>query len=29
MLNYFRERWSVSLLAVDLEHPGISFAMGF
>ena len=29
MLNYFRDRWSVSLLAVDLEHPGISFAMGF
>lgn len=29
MLNYVRERWSVSLLAVDLEHPGISFAVGF
>lgn len=29
MLNYFRERWSVSLLAVDLEYPGISFATGF
>lgn len=29
MLNYSRERWSASLLAVDLEHPGVSFAMGF
>lgn len=29
MLNYSRERWSLSLLAVDLEHPGVSFAMGF
>lgn len=29
MLSYARERWSVSLLAVDLEHPGISFALGF
>lgn len=29
MINYTRERWSVSLLAVDLEHPGVSFAMGF
>ena len=29
MFNYSRESWSVSLLAVDLEHPGISFALGF
>lgn len=29
MLNYSRERWSVSLLAVDLESPGISFSSGF
>lgn len=29
MFNYFRDRWGVSLLAVDLEYPGVSFAMGF
>ncbi len=29
MLNYSRDVWSVSLLAVDLEYPGISFAVGF
>jgi hypothetical protein len=29
MFSYAQERWSVSLLAVDLEHAGISFAMGF
>lgn len=29
MLNYYRERWSVSLLAVDFEHPGIAFSWGF
>ena len=29
MLNYFHDRWGVSLLAVDLEHVGISFAVGF
>ncbi|MDX1384357.1 MAG: hypothetical protein R3190_11970, partial [Thermoanaerobaculia bacterium] len=29
MLNYFRDRWGVSLLAVDLEYPGVSFAVGF
>ena len=29
MLNYVRERWSVSLLAVDFEYPGVSFAVGF
>jgi hypothetical protein len=29
MLSYSRQRFSVSLLAVDLEHPGVSFAFGF
>lgn len=29
MFSYARERWSVSLLAVDLEEAGISFAVGF
>ncbi len=29
MLNYVRDRWSVSLLAVDFEYPGVSFAVGF
>ena len=29
MLNYSRERWVVSLLAVDLEDIGVSFAVGF
>ncbi len=29
MLTWAAQRWSVSLLAVELEHPGISVAWGF
>ena len=29
MVNFFRDRWSVSLLAVDFEYPGVSVAVGF
>ncbi len=29
MLNYMGDRWSVSLLAIDLEDIGVSFAWGF
>ena len=29
MLNYYRDRWSVSLLAVDLDQLGVSVAWGF
>lgn len=29
MLNYSRDRWSVSLLAVDMDQAGVSFAWGF
>ena len=29
MLNFVGERWSLSLLAVDFEYPGVSVAFGF
>lgn len=29
MFNYLRDRWSLSLLAVDLDQIGVSFAWGF
>ena len=29
MLSWVQDRWAVSLLAVDFEHPGISVSLGF